>query len=225
MANPDSRVLIRFSDVGKTYTIHDHDRSLALRILRIAGDPPRTVHAVSHLSFALARGEALGFVGPNGAGKTTVLRLAAGVTTPTSGRVERMGRTAAVLGSAVALHPELSGIENVLLNGTLHGLSIGEVRHRLDDILAFAGLGSFIHAPVQTYSSGMCARLGLSLAMHSDFDVAIVDEVVEAGDAEFRTRMIDRMRSFISAGRAVLFATHNPALIDVLGGRTISLGR
>lgn len=217
--------LLRFENVGKRYHIHDRDRSLALRLLKIIGEPPRLVDAVQKMSFSLGSGEALGLMGPNGSGKTTLLRLAAGVSHPSSGRIIRRGRTAAVLGSAVAMHPELSGIENVLLNGTLHGLSLSEVRERLDSILDFAKLGDFIHAPVQTYSSGMCARLGVSLAIHADFDIIIVDEVLEVGDEEFRGRMRERFRLFLKSGKSILFATHSEALVKALGADVITLER
>jgi ABC-type polysaccharide/polyol phosphate transport system ATPase subunit len=217
-----STPLLVFDRVGKSYRIQP-DRALALRFLRITGRAPSLVEAIRDLSFELRAGEAIGLYGPNGAGKTTALRIAAGVTTPTSGRVERRGRVVAVLGSAVALHPELSGIENLLLNGTLRGMRLAEIRARLDAIIDFAGLGDFIHAPVRTYSSGMCARLGFSLAFHTDFEIAIVDEALEVGDEDFKTRAIERMKRLTNEGKALLFASHGKKYKDLLGARVIRL--
>jgi len=148
-------------------------------------------------------------IGPNGAGKTTLLKLISRVTWPTTGRVRVAGRVVSLIELGAGFHPELTGMENIYLGGGLFGLSRREIATRIDQIVAFAGVERMIDAPMKRYSSGLYARLGFSVAIHSNPDIVLVDEVLAVGDAAFRRRAIDSLRQLIAAGKTVLFISHD----------------
>lgn len=182
-----------------------------------------TFTALRNVSFSVARGEAVGVIGPNGAGKSTILKLLAGILRPNGGGVSIHGRLAALIEVGAGFHGDLTGRENVFLNGTILGMSRAEVRAKLDDIVAFAGLERFMDMPVKRYSSGMYARLGFSIAAHVDPDVLLVDEVLSVGDAVFRLRCLDRMRSLVAGGTTLVFVTHDLDQMQAICRRAVVL--
>jgi ABC-type polysaccharide/polyol phosphate transport system ATPase subunit len=190
-------------------------------------DARQDLWALRDLSFQLGPGEALGIVGHNGAGKTTTLRLLAGITRPTRGRVQIKGRVACLLNVGAGFHPELTGRENVVLNGVILGLTRAEAQIRYDAIVDFAELdAAFMDTPVKHYSSGMYARLAFSVAAHVGPDVLLVDEVLSVGDATFQDRSFRRMLDFRDRDRAVIiFVSHNLAAVELMCPRTIWLDR
>jgi lipopolysaccharide transport system ATP-binding protein len=165
--------------------------------------------ALRDLCFAVGPGEALGIIGPNGAGKSTALKLLAGILRPDEGDIDVRGRVAALIEVGAGFHGDLTGRENVYLNGAILGMTRGEIRRKFDDIVAFAGIEAFLDMPVKRYSSGMYARLGFSIAAHVEPDVLLVDEVLSVGDAMFRLRCEERMQAMLHGGTAVVFVTHN----------------
>ena len=175
------------------------------------------------LSLRLGAGESVGLIGHNGAGKTTVLRLLAGITRPTRGHVRTSGRLASLINLGAGFHPELTGRENIFLNGVILGLSRSEVKARFDAIVDFADLGPYIDTPLKRYSSGMYARLGFAVAAHVDPDVLLVDEVLSVGDVSFQDRSIRKMLSFRDSGRAILFVSHNLSAVEMMCQRAIWL--
>jgi ABC-type polysaccharide/polyol phosphate transport system ATPase subunit len=223
-----SNALIHLERVGKRYLL-GQGRGARGVLLDLLGrrDPRKDLWAVRDLSLSVNRGESIGLVGRNGAGKTTTLRLLAGITRPTSGKVETRGRVASLLNVGAGFHPELSGRENVLLNGVILGLSRTEVRARYDAIVDFAGLeDAFMDTPVKHFSSGMYARLAFAVAVHVDPDVLLVDEVLSVGDAAFQDRSLRRMQEFRDQGRAaVVFVSHNLAAIELMCQRAVWLDR
>ena len=223
-----SDFLIDLDNVGKRYLL-GQGRGVRSVLLDLLGrrDTRTDVWAVRDLTLSVKRGEAVGLVGRNGAGKTTTLRLLAGITRPTRGRVETLGRVASLLNVGAGFHPELSGRENVLLNGVILGLSQKEVRARYDAIVDFAGLESaFMETPVKHFSSGMYARLAFAVAVHVEPDVLLIDEVLSVGDAAFQDRSLRRMLEFRDQGRAaVVFVSHNLAAIELMCQRAVWLER
>jgi lipopolysaccharide transport system ATP-binding protein len=179
--------------------------------------------ALHDVNLRLERGESVGLIGHNGAGKTTLLKLLAGITRPTRGHVHTTGRVASLINLGAGFHPELTGRENIFLNGVILGLSRREVRDRFEQIVDFADLGPFIDTPLKRYSSGMYARLGFAVAAHVDPDVLLVDEVLSVGDVAFQDRSIRRMLSFRDAGRAILFVSHNLSAVEMMCQRVIWL--
>jgi ABC-type polysaccharide/polyol phosphate transport system ATPase subunit len=179
--------------------------------------------ALRELSLQVAQGESVGLIGHNGAGKTTVLRLLAGITRPTHGRVRTTGRVASLINLGAGFHPELTGRENIYLNGVILGLSRREVQARYAAIVEFADLGAYIDTPLKRYSSGMFARLGFAVAAHVDPDVLLVDEVLSVGDVSFQDRSIRKMLSFRDSGQAILFVSHNLSAIEMMCQRTVWL--
>jgi ABC-type polysaccharide/polyol phosphate transport system ATPase subunit len=173
------------------------------------GKRDANIWAVRDLDFEVARGAGLGIIGPNGAGKTTLLKLISRVTWPTSGRVRVAGRVVSLIELGEGFHPELTGLENIYLGGGLFGLSRKDIAKQVDRIIAFAGVERMIDAPMKRYSSGLYARLGFSVAIHSNPDIVLVDEVLAVGDAAFRRRAIDSLRRLIDAGKTVLFISHD----------------
>ncbi len=175
------------------------------------------------LSFEVSSGEMVGIVGRNGSGKSTLLKLLAGIVRPTRGSVEVRGRLAALLELGAGFHPEISGRENILINGLLLGLSRREISQRFGQIVRFAELEEFLDAPVKTYSSGMAVRLGFSIAAHSDPDVLLVDEVLAVGDEAFSHRCLEKFAEFERAGKTILVVSHDLALVSERCRRAIWL--
>lgn len=181
--------------------------------------------ALSDVSLQVHEGEVVGVVGRNGAGKSTLLKVISRVLIPTEGRVRLRGRIAPLLELGAGFHPELTGRENIFLNGALLGHSSREIESRLDDIIEFAELESFIDAPIRTYSSGMTARLGFSIATTWKPDILIVDEILSVGDENFREKSQFRIESFQREGTATLLVSHNANTIETMCSRAIWLDR
>jgi ABC-type polysaccharide/polyol phosphate transport system ATPase subunit len=187
--------------------------------------PEETVSAVRDVAFTVERGEAFGFIGSNGSGKSTLLKLVAGIVRPDTGSVAVEGRVAALIELGAGFHPEISGRENVYINGAVLGLSRREVDARFDSILDFSGLADFIDEPVKTYSSGMYVRLGFAVAIHTDPDVLLVDEVLAVGDEAFAHRCLRKIEELLAAGRTLLFVSHSLSLMESLCDRVLWLDK
>ena len=222
---------VRFDRVSKRFRIGEQNDSLGdllaggiRRLLRRERRGGRECFlALNEVSFEAAGGEAIGIIGPNGAGKSTALKLLAGIMRPDAGEVTSQGRKAALIEVGAGFHGDLTGRENIGLNGTLLGMSRGEIRGKLDSIVAFAGIERFLDTPVKRYSSGMYARLGFSIAAHVDPDVLLVDEVLSVGDAMFRVRCLERMRQLVRDGTCLVFVTHDLEQMRAICGRTLVL--
>lgn len=185
--------------------------------------PSRDFWAVKDVSFEVKRGEVLGIIGRNGAGKSTLLKILSQVTKPTEGQAEIRGRVGCLLEVGTGFHPELTGRENVYLNGAILGMSRAEVKKKFDDILGFSGVEQFVDTPVKRYSSGMKVRLGFAVAAYLEPDVLIIDEVLAVGDATFQKRCLGKMDDFATSGRTVLFVSHNMAAVRGLCTRSVLL--
>jgi len=182
-----------------------------------------SILALDDVSFTVKQGEALGIIGRNGAGKSTLLKILSRVTAPTSGVVKVKGRIGSLLEVGTGFHPELTGRENVYLNGAILGMKKVEVARKFDEIVDFSGVEQFIDTPVKRYSSGMYVRLAFAVAAHLDPEILIVDEVLAVGDAEFQKKCLGKMGDVAGEGRTVLFVSHNMAAIQNLCNRTIVL--
>jgi ABC-type polysaccharide/polyol phosphate transport system ATPase subunit len=184
---------------------------------------PAIVNALRDVSFRVEPGSAVGLVGRNGSGKTTLLRLLSGIIKPTSGRVDVGGRVGSLLELGAGFHPDLSGRENVFLNGSIHGLKRTYIREQLDEIVAFAGLEEFIDLPVRTYSSGMYMRLGFAIAAHIDADILLLDEVFAVGDEQFQRKCFGKIFEFKQRGGTIVFVSHDAAAVERLCDRAVLL--
>ncbi|MGH9201973.1 MAG: ABC transporter ATP-binding protein, partial [Vicinamibacterales bacterium] len=179
--------------------------------------------ALRDVSFRVEPGEALGVIGPNGAGKSTMLRLLSRILRPTAGRVDVRGRVGALIEVAAAFHPDLTGRENIFLQGAILGMRRAETARKLDAIVEFAGVSEFIDTPVKRYSSGMHARLGFSVAAHLDPAVLLIDEVLSVGDMSFQQKCVERMLEFKRQGVAIAFVSHNLQAVAMLCERAVYL--
>ena len=233
MSVPDT--VVRVEGVFKKFRrgeLHDSLRDFVPALVRRAtgGRRPdaletREFWAVQDVSFDVHRGEAFGIVGANGAGKSTILKLLSRIMPPTRGSVTIQGRLSALIEVSAGFHPDLTGRENVMLNGAILGLSRAEIRERFDAIVEFSGLEEFIDTPVKRYSSGMFARLGFSVAAHVQPDLLIVDEVLSVGDYLFQQKCVDRMNEIIASGATVIFVSHNLRAVTTLCSRSLLLER
>jgi lipopolysaccharide transport system ATP-binding protein len=239
-----AEVVIEFEDVSKQYRLgvvgtgtlsHDLNRFIA----RIRGreDPTRKVGvanklneqsgdyvwALKDINFSLNDGEVLGVVGKNGAGKSTLLKLLSRVTAPTTGEIRVKGRIASLLEVGTGFHPELTGKENIFLNGAILGMTKREISSKFDEIVDFSGVSKYVNTPVKRYSSGMYVRLAFAVAAHLEPEILIVDEVLAVGDAEFQKKAIGKMQSVSRSGRTVLFVSHNLTAVEQLCTKGILL--
>ena len=207
MPQPSS---IIFSGVSKRYRLGSSVPSLrSLFRVRQRSQEERYHWALRDVSFELGSGEALGIIGPNGAGKTTILKLLSKITFPTHGNIQMNGRYSSLIELGAGFHPELTGRENIYLNGTILGMRKDEITSRFDQIVEFAEIGKYLDTPVKRYSSGMYARLGFSVAAHVDPDILIVDEVLAVGDIAFRKKCYEHMLQLIRSGTTLVFVSHD----------------
>jgi lipopolysaccharide transport system ATP-binding protein len=199
--------------------------SLARSAARVTGraEPPKReeIWALRDVTFNVREGEVLGVIGRNGAGKSTLLKILTRITTPTAGRAVIRGRVGSLLEVGTGFNPELTGRENVFLNGSILGMKRREIQRKLPDIVEFSGIDKFIDTPVKRYSSGMHVRLAFSVAAHLEPEIMLVDEVLAVGDAEFQRRCLGRMEDFSGTGRTVLFVSHNMQTINQLCNRVL----
>ncbi len=190
----------------------------------IQGDRVEEFYALRDVSFDVHQGEVIGVIGRNGAGKSTLLKVLSRITEPTGGRVVLRGRVASLLEVGTGFHPELTGRENIFLNGAILGMKRAEIRRKFDEIVAFAGVERFLDTPVKRYSSGMYVRLAFAVAAHLEPEILVVDEVLAVGDAEFQKKCLGKMHDIANKeGRTVLFVSHNMAAIRTLCSRAILL--
>lgn len=179
--------------------------------------------ALKDIHFEIARGEVVGFIGHNGAGKSTLLKILSRITEPTTGYAEIRGRLAALLEVGTGMHPELTGRENIYMNGTVLGMKKREIDTKFDEIVDFSGVSKFLDTPVKHYSSGMRVRLGFAIAAYLEPEILVVDEVLAVGDAAFQEKCLDKMQDVASGGRTVLFVSHNMAAVENLCSRAFLL--
>ena len=179
--------------------------------------------ALKDVSFEVKRGEVVGIIGRNGAGKSTLLKILSRITEPTEGRVTLRGRVASLLEVGTGFHPELTGRENIFLNGAILGMTKAEIRKKFDEIVAFAEVERFLDTPVKRYSSGMYVRLAFAVAAHLEPEILVVDEVLAVGDAEFQKKCLGKMKDVATGGRTVLFVSHNMGAVQTLCSRAVWL--
>lgn len=234
-----SKYAIQVENLGKEYIIggaerrYDSFREMLtgaltsplkkLRKLGGAASEEERFWALKDVSFSVEQGEVLGIIGKNGAGKSTLLKILSRITEPTTGRIVVRGRLASLLEVGTGFHPELTGRENIFLNGAILGMRGIEVARRFDEIVDFADIEKFIDTPVKRYSSGMYVRLAFGVAAHLDTDVLLVDEVLSVGDAAFQRKSLGKMSDVASGGKTVLFVSHNLAAVRSLCGRALVL--
>jgi ABC-type polysaccharide/polyol phosphate transport system ATPase subunit len=178
-------------------------------------------YALKDVNLEFGHGESVGIIGRNGSGKSTLLKVLAGIVKPTTGRVQVDGKLSALIELGAGFHPEISGRENVFINGIILGLSKAELRARFDEIVSFAGLEEFIDAPVRTYSSGMYVRLGFSIAINVNPDVLLIDEILAVGDEKFAHKCLDKMAEFKKAGKTIVLVSHNLSQIEKFCDRAV----
>lgn len=183
----------------------------------------RYLWALREVSFEVGHGEVVGIIGPNGAGKSTLLKILSRITDPTEGQVEIYGRVGSLLEVGTGFHPELTGRENIYLNGAILGMRKKDIERSFDEIVAFAEIDRFLDTPVKRYSSGMYVRLAFSVAAHLDPEILIIDEVLAVGDAAFQKKCLGKMRDVAGHGRTVLFVSHNMPAVQALCSRAIVL--
>jgi lipopolysaccharide transport system ATP-binding protein len=236
-----SDVAIRVAGLGKKYRIRHQrrERYIALRDVitenvrgvfqrREAVGPATTVEdfwALKDVCFEVKRGEVIGIIGRNGAGKSTLLKMMSRITEPSEGRIEIEGRVASMLEVGTGFHPELTGRENIFLNGAILGMRHAEIKRRFDEIVAFADVENFLDTPVKRFSSGMYLRLAFAVAAHLETENLIVDEVLAVGDAEFQRKCLGKMTEVARGGRTVLFVSHNMGAMRRMTQRCILLDR
>jgi lipopolysaccharide transport system ATP-binding protein len=234
-----SDVVLRVDNLGKQYRLGQRQRSNSLREsfvqalrhplrrLRLGSNRraagPDRFWALRQVSFDVEQGEVVGIIGSNGAGKSTLLKILSRITEPTQGRVELTGRVGSLLEVGTGFHPELTGRENVYLNGAILGMCKAEIARKFDEIVAFAEVEKFIDTPVKHYSSGMYMRLAFSVAAHLESEILLVDEVLAVGDAAFQKKCLGKMGDVARQGRTVLFVSHNTAAVMSLCSRAVVL--
>lgn len=221
------KTVIKVQNLGKKYIIGaPKDGSLRGSIINMfkkASKKGKEFWALRELNFEVKKGDIVGVIGRNGAGKSTLLKVLSKITKPTEGRIEIDGRVASLLEVGTGFHPELTGRENIYLNGTILGMSRKEVTNKFDEIVDFSGVRKFIDTPVKRYSSGQYVRLAFAVAAHLDPEILIIDEVLAVGDAEFQKKCLGKMQDVAKQGRTVLFVSHNMNAIGSLCTKAILL--
>ena len=214
---------IRLENLSKRYLIHHKRQLVAQRVWKRRQNVTEPFWALRDVSFAVKGGETVGIVGHNGAGKSTLLEIVAGTSSPTTGRVERSGKIAAMLEVGTGFHADLTGAENIHLNAALLGMSKTELQRKFDSIVEFSGIADFIDEPARTYSTGMLSRLGFAVAVHFEPEILILDEVLSVGDRAFLRQCAKEIDRLVNAGSLALVASHNLDVVAALCSRVIWL--
>ena len=210
--------------VSKRFTMRYHRTIKQMSIALLRGqDISDTFLAVNDVSFTAKQGESIGLMGLNGSGKSTLLKVINGVMRPDSGKVLTRGRIAGLIATGAGFHPQLTGRENVFLNAAILGMTEKETNRKFDDIVEFADIGRFLDTPVGHYSSGMFARLGFAVAVHTDSDIFLVDEVLAVGDRPFKKKCIARMQEIKKEGRTLFYVSHAPGSVRKMCDRVLVL--
>ena len=231
------RPIIKAQGLGKQYrigtrgagystlreTLVGATRSSLRAFRRNGSSADQTIWALRDVSFDVNPGEVVGIIGRNGAGKSTLLKILSRITEPTTGKVELYGRVGSLLEVGTGFHPELTGRENIFLNGSILGMRRSEIEAKFDEIVAFAEIERFMETPVKRYSSGMYVRLAFAVAAHLEPEILVVDEVLAVGDAAFQKKCLGRMRDVATEGRTVLFVSHNMAAVSALCSKAMML--
>jgi lipopolysaccharide transport system ATP-binding protein len=221
-----SEAVIIFDNISKSYPLYYH---ITGGIKNFLFHLPKALSSIrnsryevlKNISFEVYKGETLGIIGRNGVGKSTTLGLIAGVLKPSTGKIIVKGKISPLLELGGGFHPELTGKENIMLNGVLLGLTRNQVKNKMDEIVEFSGLGDFIYQPIRTYSSGMYARLGFSVVAHLDPEILLIDEVLAVGDMEFQKKCLNKMASFKKSGVTMVFVSHSKEEVERICDRVI----
>jgi ABC-2 type transport system ATP-binding protein len=210
--------------VSKDFSMQFH-RTLKQKAVATARRLPLTerFHAIDDVSFTVEQGESIGLMGLNGSGKSTLLKLINGVMRPDSGTIRTRGRIAGLIATGAGFHPQLSGRDNLFLNGAILGMSEAEINRKFDEIVDFADIGKFLDTPVSHYSSGMYARLGFSIAIHVDADIFLADEVLAVGDRPFKKKCLAKMQEIRQEGTTIFYVSHATASVRAMCDRVLVL--
>jgi len=202
----NNNIAIKLTNISKKYILRHEKPTLVENIFRFRKQ--EEIWALKNINMEIKKGEKVGIIGDNGSGKTTLLKIISGVTFPTKGQIETKGRVAALIDLEAGFHPELTGEENIFLNGMLLGMSRKEIKNKFKKIVEFSGLKNFIDTQFYTYSSGMALRLGFSIAIHSNPDILLIDELLAVGDQEFQQKSYKTMQDFFKKGKTVVYISH-----------------
>ena len=207
---------IKVQNLTKTYKLYDKpiDR-LKESLHPLKKKYHKEFYALNNVSFEIKKGETVGIIGKNGSGKSTLLKIITGVLTPTAGRVAIHGKISAILELGAGFNPEMTGLENIYLNTSINGMNKAQTDKKIDEIVAFAELGEFIHQPIKTYSSGMKARLAFAVSINVEPDILIVDEALSVGDSAFQRKCFAKMEEIRAKGATILFVSHSEGSIVV----------
>jgi ABC-type polysaccharide/polyol phosphate transport system ATPase subunit len=210
---------VKLSGVSKKYILHHEKPTLVENLFRKRQN--EEFWALRDIDLSIQKGDRVGIIGKNGSGKTTLLEIFAGITTPTEGKVEAFGKMVSLIELEAGFHPELTGEENIYLNGLLVGMSKPEIDRKLKKIVLFADIGRFIDAPFYTYSEGMKLRLGFSIVTHTDADIVLLDENLSVGDREFSIKSYNKIREFIKEGRTIVIVSHRMDVLKEMCNRIV----
>ena len=217
-------VSIEVDHVSKRFTMQYHRTLKQMAVAKVRGLALReTFLAVNDVSFTVEQGESVGLMGLNGSGKSTLLKLINGVMRPDAGSIQTRGRIAGLIATGAGFHPQMTGRENLFLNGAILGMSEPEIRRKFDDIVEFADIGKFLDLPVSHYSSGMYSRLGFAIAIHVDADIFLADEVLAVGDKPFKKKCLARMQEIRAEGTTIFYVSHAAGSVRKMCDRILVL--
>jgi ABC-type polysaccharide/polyol phosphate transport system ATPase subunit len=205
------RVTVKLINVSKKYEIHHEKPTFVEKFVKGANE---NFWALRNISLEIKKGEKIGIIGPNGSGKTTLLKIIVGIATPTKGTVVTNGKIISLIDLEAGFHPDLSGLQNIYLNGMILGMSKKDIDLKLNKIISFADIGSFIDTPIYMYSSGMLLRLGFSIAIHAEPEILILDENISVGDKDFRKKALEVLDRLFSEDRTIIIASHDLDFIE-----------
>ncbi len=215
-------VAITIKNMSKDFIIYaDKANTLKERIVRFSNNKKEVRHILKNINLEIKKGETVALIGVNGSGKSTLLKLITKIIYPTSGSIKVKGKLASLLELGAGFHPDFSGRENIYFNASIFGLTKSEIDSRLDDIIAFSELGSFIDTPVRTYSSGMYMRLAFSVAINVDADIILIDEILAVGDQRFQEKCMNKMQELKKMGKTMVFVSHSKEAVEFLCDRSI----